>query len=90
MRLALRGFKEPQTEDEVNFSATAQRISQQILASEASLPQRVEFRRSRHREGVPSMASILRNEQVDGRARKTPILYSPDRNCQASLMHPWI
>ena len=36
MRLALRGFKEPQTEDEVNFSATAQRTSQKILASEAA------------------------------------------------------
>ena len=36
MRLALRGFKEPQTDDEVNFSATAQRTSQKILASEAA------------------------------------------------------
>ena len=36
MHLALKGFKEPQTDDEVNFSATAQRTSQKIVASEAA------------------------------------------------------
>ena len=49
MRLALRGFKEPQTEDEVNFSATAQRTSQKILASEAALPQGLELCRRGHK-----------------------------------------
>ena len=36
VRMALRGFKEPLDDNEVTFSATAQRISQKILASEAA------------------------------------------------------
>ena len=36
VRMALRGFKEPLDDNEVKFSATAQRISQKILASEAA------------------------------------------------------
>ena len=87
MRLALRGFKEPQTDDEVNFSATAQRTSQKIFASEACHKDwrfvAVDIGKA-FRQGP----TFSETNKLTGEPEKTLILYRPDRNCQTSSTHP--